>query len=102
MGVLIDVLGCYVCGAAWKTCECPQWSEARLLARAERIVDQAVEQPAARPQQVAAARQYVIDHHDCDHGQWARVRGYSACDECGRDCNKYHFQCARCRMDACE
>ncbi|TKX22672.1 ubiquitin-protein transferase-like protein 3 [Elsinoe australis] len=30
---------CYVCGEPWKTCECPHWSEANLLARAEQVFD---------------------------------------------------------------
>ncbi|KUJ06668.1 uncharacterized protein LY89DRAFT_661654 [Mollisia scopiformis] len=97
---------CYVCCAAWKTCPCPTWHEDRLLARAEHIVDQ---QPAAapqppqlqRPQQVAAARQYALEHHNCDHQAWSKVGGFANCDECGRDCNKYRFQCVGCRMDAC-
>ncbi|GAB1727524.1 hypothetical protein NU195Hw_g537t1 [Hortaea werneckii] len=29
---------CYVCGARWKTCDCPQAHEARLYARARQIV----------------------------------------------------------------
>ncbi|RYP15283.1 hypothetical protein DL765_005807 [Monosporascus sp. GIB2] len=28
---------CYVCGSRWKTCECEQWDERRLLERAEQI-----------------------------------------------------------------
>ncbi|RMX87040.1 hypothetical protein D0867_15703 [Hortaea werneckii] len=30
---------CYVCGASWKTCGCPQAHEARLYARARQIID---------------------------------------------------------------
>ncbi|KAI9457935.1 hypothetical protein HD554DRAFT_1759385 [Boletus coccyginus] len=30
---------CYVCQARWKTCQCPQWDERRLLAAAEERVD---------------------------------------------------------------
>lgn len=30
---------CYVCGEPWKTCECPQWNEDRLMARATRLAD---------------------------------------------------------------
>ncbi|CZR55118.1 uncharacterized protein PAC_05004 [Phialocephala subalpina] len=63
---------CYVCGANWKTCQCPTWSEARLLGRAEQIADPIAPPvaqvpqplpppPAPRPQQVAVARQ-------CHHG----------------------------------
>ncbi|KAG1739764.1 hypothetical protein EDD22DRAFT_921980 [Suillus occidentalis] len=42
---------CYVCKALWKTCRCPQWDEARLLAAAERRVD--AQLPPARHAQPA-------------------------------------------------
>lgn len=55
---------CYLCKALWKSCRCPQWDEARLLAAAERRVD--AQLPPARhahavnpPQQAPAARQPV-------------------------------------------
>ncbi|KAF2482311.1 hypothetical protein BDY17DRAFT_324602 [Neohortaea acidophila] len=28
---------CYVCGEEWKTCDCPNWDEARLLERGHRV-----------------------------------------------------------------
>lgn len=103
---------CYVCGANWKTCQCPTWSEARLLGRAEQIADRIIPPvaqdpqplpppPAPRPQQAAVVRQYVIDHHDCGHDDWDKVYGYAQCDECGRDCNIYRYRCDHCSMDAC-
>ncbi|KAF8860128.1 hypothetical protein BDZ45DRAFT_588835 [Acephala macrosclerotiorum] len=104
---------CYVCGANWKTCQCPTWSEARLLGRAEQIADRIIPPvaqdpqplpppPAPRPQQAAVVRQYVIDHHDCGHDDWDKVYGYAQCDECGRDCNIYRYRCDHCSMDACK
>lgn len=42
---------CYMCKALWKTCRCPQWDEARLLAAAERRVD--AQLPPARHAQPA-------------------------------------------------
>jgi len=30
---------CYICGARWKTCQCAQWDEPRLMHRAAQIVD---------------------------------------------------------------
>lgn len=79
------------------------WNEERLLGRAERIVDRN-EQPAAppRPEQVAAARQYIVEHHECDHEDWYRVNQEAECDECGRDCNRFHFHCPDCYMNACK
>ncbi|KAK3613866.1 hypothetical protein LTR56_027625 [Elasticomyces elasticus] len=34
-----DAHFCYVCGLQWRTCQCPQWDEPRLLDRATRLVD---------------------------------------------------------------
>lgn len=57
---------CYLCKALWKSCRCPQWDEARLLAAAERRVDAQLPlppvrhaQPANPFQQAPAARQPV-------------------------------------------
>ncbi|KAG1772872.1 hypothetical protein EV702DRAFT_1181226 [Suillus placidus] len=55
---------CYLCKALWKSCRCPQWDEARLLAAAERRVDAQLPparhaQPANPFQQAPAARQQV-------------------------------------------
>jgi hypothetical protein len=101
--MLINLSGCYVCGVRWKDCACPVWDEQRLLARAERIVERN-EQPAAFPrqQQVAAARQYVIEHHECEHEEWDKYNEPAECDECGRDCNRYHYYCSDCDMYACK
>ncbi|PYH29936.1 BRcat and Rcat domain-containing protein [Aspergillus neoniger CBS 115656] len=38
---------CYNCGLEWKKCECEQWNEHRLLARAYQIIDREADQPAA-------------------------------------------------------
>jgi hypothetical protein len=56
---------CYLCKALWKTCRCPQWDEARLLAAAERRVDAQLPparhaQPANPLRQAPAARQQVL------------------------------------------
>lgn len=55
---------CYLCKALWKSCRCPQWDEARLLAAAERRVDAQLPherhaQPANPLHQAPAARQPV-------------------------------------------
>jgi hypothetical protein len=55
---------CYLCKALWKSCRCPQWDEARLLATAaERRVDAQLParhpQLANPPQQAPAARRPV-------------------------------------------
>ncbi|KAL2838628.1 IBR finger domain protein [Aspergillus pseudoustus] len=38
---------CYNCGVEWKNCQCEQWNEHRLLARAYQIIDREADQPAA-------------------------------------------------------
>ncbi|KAL3479213.1 hypothetical protein BJX99DRAFT_268635 [Aspergillus californicus] len=41
---------CYNCGVMWKNCQCEQWNERRLLARAYQIIDREADQlPAAAP-----------------------------------------------------
>ncbi|KAG2152103.1 hypothetical protein BD769DRAFT_1342703, partial [Suillus cothurnatus] len=54
---------CYLCKALWKSCRCPQWDEARLLAAAERRVDAQLParhaQLANPPQQAPAVRRPV-------------------------------------------
>ncbi|KAJ5346956.1 uncharacterized protein N7506_000209 [Penicillium brevicompactum] len=40
---------CYNCGEQWKNCECEQWNEHRLLARAYQIVDREEGHPRAAP-----------------------------------------------------
>ncbi|CAN8097457.1 unnamed protein product [Discula destructiva] len=46
---------CYVCAAPWKTCDCEQWHEERLLERANVLVDRERAQvPAAVPAPVPA------------------------------------------------
>ncbi|KUJ24183.1 uncharacterized protein LY89DRAFT_634121 [Mollisia scopiformis] len=96
---------CYVCGATWKRCQCPQWQEAMLLERAARAAGNAEGQlpqapavvpaqlvaPAPAPvvpvpAQIATARHHVLArHHDCDHDNWVKEWGESSCDECRRD-----------------
>ncbi|KAF9240454.1 hypothetical protein BU15DRAFT_87661 [Melanogaster broomeanus] len=47
---------CYLCRALWKTCRCPQWDEARLIAAAEQRVDAQLEGNRARQAPVQRVR----------------------------------------------
>jgi len=62
---------CYVCGMKWKTCNCDQWDEERLIERAENLVDngrapQANYQIHGRAEQVAQAVEHLREHHECE------------------------------------
>ncbi|PYH42936.1 BRcat and Rcat domain-containing protein [Aspergillus saccharolyticus JOP 1030-1] len=48
---------CYNCGSEWKNCQCEQWNEHHLLARAYQIIDREADQPAtvAVPQDIDEA-----------------------------------------------
>ncbi|KAF4957993.1 hypothetical protein FGADI_2823 [Fusarium gaditjirri] len=70
---------CYLCGRQWKTCNCPQWDEPRLMARAGELVA-AVRAPAPAP--VAQPVQPVGCLHR-NYGLFDRVEGQDECDNCG-------------------
>ncbi|KAE9378173.1 hypothetical protein N431DRAFT_174373 [Stipitochalara longipes BDJ] len=94
---------CYVCGRRWRTCDCAQWNEDRLLARANQVV---ARRPATvnSPEQearVAAVVQNLRDRHNCDHETWQYVRGRHQCEECRDTLPSYIFECQQCNIQAC-
>lgn len=93
-----------MCGADWKTCRCPQWDEARLLARAQDIVNREPQAAAAEPAQladrIAQEAQNQRDNHNCDHEHWERV-GPGACEECRWEAPRYTMVCRQCRLQVC-
>lgn len=95
---------CYVCGEDWKTCPCPQWDEARLLARAQDIVNRAPQPAAAQPAQladrVAEEAQNLLDNHNCNHAYWERADA-GDCEECGWEAPAYTMVCLQCRLQVC-
>ncbi|KAK4210437.1 hypothetical protein QBC37DRAFT_475004 [Rhypophila decipiens] len=98
---------CYLCGERWKTCNCAQWQEERLVARANEIVDRNPEArvlPVPQRQQlVQAARQNLLDRHECDHpGRFRRLGGRHTCEMCGGSHKKYILECRRCGVLACQ
>ena len=80
---------CYLCGARWKTCECQQWDEERLLDDAERRVRNefgnrvAEAQPALHATRVRQRMQVLREDHECQAHSWRYRHGAGQCDECG-------------------
>lgn len=97
---------CYVCGARWKTCKCPQWDENRLVERANRVVNQrqapeAAQAPAARAAAVAQVQNDLAQQlEDCDH-TWSRERHDGDCEECGQYFPHFLYQCDDCGIWSC-
>ncbi|TDZ20541.1 hypothetical protein Cob_v006699 [Colletotrichum orbiculare MAFF 240422] len=71
---------CYLCGRQWKTCACAQWSEERLLARANAIVDRDANalfmNPEGRARRVEREAHNLVMNHQCTHDTW-KSRGGS-------------------------
>lgn len=96
---------CYICGARWKTCECPQWNEDRLVARANQVVQRDAPQLPAdnlvRIERVQEVVQTLRDRHNCEHRGWRFISGPNRCEECYFHLPNYIFECQRCRIRAC-
>jgi hypothetical protein len=80
---------CYLCAARWKTCECVQWEETRLLVAAQEVVENELGHAAAarmapdlfarRVEQRAAT---LRDNHHCERHSWKYREGGGRCGEC--------------------
>ncbi|GES63562.1 Zinc finger, C6HC-type [Aspergillus terreus] len=90
---------CYVCGQAWKTCDCPLWHEDRLVAVVNEAVDEEVAPDANGHQRRNAAariREDLLHHEDigCNHhrqSQWVwRDKGLR-CEICNTYMRAYIF-----------
>ncbi|KAK3343438.1 hypothetical protein B0T25DRAFT_508249 [Lasiosphaeria hispida] len=97
---------CYLCGEKWKNCGCAQWEEARLLERANAIVNRNAGAARMGAQQrtnlVERERRNLVANHDCQpHGPWRRRGGASRCEECHHYLPDYIFECTQCRIMAC-
>lgn len=98
---------CYLCGEVWKTCKCVRFDEARLLERANVIVDRPVapEHLALMPPREERVQQLVSelrDRHECDHrGRWRCVQGSHRCEECHNTLPKFILECHQCMLRAC-
>jgi hypothetical protein len=79
---------CYLCAALWKTCDCRQWDDQRLLDDAERRVynEFGAREAAARPE-VFVDRVYqrmaaLEENHECLAHRWVYRSGGGCCEEC--------------------
>ncbi|KAJ6784535.1 hypothetical protein PWT90_06753 [Aphanocladium album] len=65
---------CYVCGEEWKTCDCEQWHEDRLLDRANAIVNRDAGNGhmnhGERAQRVEQERENLVHNHEGTHDRW--------------------------------
>ncbi len=91
----------------WKTCTCQIWDEARLLARANVIVDRNEPQAIGLVREAAVDAvvrhinyQHESDDDDCDH-EWERIDGGHECDECGDELPYFIWRCEECEIYAC-
>ncbi|ORY10098.1 hypothetical protein BCR34DRAFT_486219 [Clohesyomyces aquaticus] len=101
---------CYQCGTAWKNCNCEYANEARMLERAEEIVDRdavVVLQPIERQRRVRQVHHELEQNHECGHpGKFQRIfhggrRGFR-CEMCDTRHWKYILQCRHCHINVCE
>lgn len=86
---------CYLCAADWKTCDCPQWEEGRLLdAAAVRVNRQLPQGQNAQPdaafqRMVGQEAERLRTNHDCQHGQWRLRHGAARCESCHKLLDRY-------------
>ncbi|EKJ77658.1 hypothetical protein FPSE_02156 [Fusarium pseudograminearum CS3096] len=74
---------CYLCGGRWKSCTCPQWEEARLIRRANVVVDRDDNagrmNAALRQARVEEERVNLMENHECTHANWEVRAGNHQC-----------------------
>ncbi|EWY79541.1 hypothetical protein FOYG_17289 [Fusarium oxysporum NRRL 32931] len=96
---------CYLCGDRWKTCSCPQWEEARLIRRANVVVDRDDNadrmDAAVRQARVEEERANLMENHECTHETWELRDGDRQCEECHDILPRYIFECRQCHIMAC-
>ncbi|OAX38732.1 hypothetical protein K503DRAFT_782672 [Rhizopogon vinicolor AM-OR11-026] len=80
---------CYLCAAQWKTCDCRQWDDRRLLDNAEGRVDP-VQQVGALPvERVCQRRAELQGGQGCLEHDWRFRLGGGRCEECREDFPMY-------------
>ncbi|TDL23936.1 hypothetical protein BD410DRAFT_720326 [Rickenella mellea] len=97
---------CYLCAARWKNCRCEQWDEGRLIAAAERqvnnrLVGEAPQPPVVRERLVRDVAEHLRDNHECAHRSWNYRSGGGQCELCFFNLPLYLLQCRGCTMLAC-
>jgi hypothetical protein len=93
---------CYVSRETWRTCNCPQWEEARLTAAAEDQVRReepppppagrraaAAPAPALFAERVRRAAERLRVNHECRHGSWRYRSGGGRCESCNHSLDRY-------------
>ncbi|KAI0048148.1 hypothetical protein FA95DRAFT_1588849 [Auriscalpium vulgare] len=99
---------CYLCAAPWKTCPCPQWTEARLVDDAERrVLNEHGERAAAvRPEQFRARVEQAVEqlraNHVCTDHRWRYRHGEGACEECHFYLPMFLMRCVHCQLLVCK
>ena len=80
---------CYLCAERWKSCDCVQWDDDRLLVAAQEGVQNELGHAAAArmPQAVFAERverraAILRDNHHCERHSWRYREGGGMCGEC--------------------
>eukprot|EP00884_Botryococcus_braunii_P023170 jgi/Botrbrau1/9537/Bobra.0211s0027.1 len=91
---------CYLCGATWKTCACPQWDENRLLrAAAQRVQQNPQVQQMDRgqfQQAVEVMAEALRVNHACPGHSWLLTNPPVEvnCRNCGYFLSRYCYVCA--------
>jgi len=99
---------CYLCAERWKTCDCIQWDENRLMVAAqEGVANELGHAAAARmPQAIFAERveqraAILRDNHHCERHSWRYREGGGTCGECHFRLPSYLLICRECSFLAC-
>ncbi|KAJ3800624.1 hypothetical protein GGU11DRAFT_772557 [Lentinula aff. detonsa] len=98
---------CYLCAAPWKTCDCPQWEEDRLLNAAEVTVERElgaaarVAEPVVFQRRVEQRAQELREYHDCNPHRWKHYQGGGTCEECGHYLPEFLKGCRDCHIMVC-
>ncbi|KAI0166524.1 hypothetical protein GGR57DRAFT_496789 [Xylariaceae sp. FL1272] len=93
---------CYVCAAPWKTCDCAQWNENRLVDRAAGI-DARAQPPLnnRRLRQIRRIARNLRDQHECDHERCRKRYGANQCHQCDDNMTHFVFECRQCLILLC-
>ncbi|KAG1756891.1 uncharacterized protein EDB91DRAFT_1095002 [Suillus paluster] len=98
---------CYLCAALWKTCDCRQWDDQRLLDDAERRVynefgaQEAAARPAVFVDRVYQRMAELEEDHECLEHAWRYRHGGGCCEECGDILPTFLMRCRHCQALAC-
>ncbi|KAN0076775.1 hypothetical protein V8E55_010630 [Tylopilus felleus] len=98
---------CYLCSARWRTCNCRQWDEDRLLNDAERRVRNqfgnraAQVQPAVHAERVFQRMEALRENHGRHDHFWMYRRGGGRCEECEDFLPNYLMRCVNCQTLVC-